>query len=81
MGCELDLKQEIQRMVKIMKIFYIAQENFYCVVYADSKQAAFEKVKETRKSVLEILGLPLDITQWRIEEFTPDLYDGVLCFY
>lgn len=75
------IKQEFQRMVIIMKIFYFEQENFHCVAYADNEQTAFEKMKEIHKSVLEILGLPLDITQWRIEEFTPDLYDGVLCFY
>ena len=46
-----------------MKIFYLAQENFHCVAYADNEQTAFEKMKETHKSVLEILGLPLDITQ------------------
>lgn len=28
-----------------------------------------------------ILRLPLDITRWGIAEFTPDLYDDVLCFY
>ena len=46
-----------------MKVFYLAQENFGCVVYADNENDAFEKMK------------------WEIEEFTPDLYDGVLCFY
>lgn len=64
-----------------MKIFYLAQENFWCVVYADNENDAFEKMKHERKKLLESLGLPVDITQWGIEEFTPDLYDGVLCFY
>ena len=71
-----------------MKVFYLAQENFGCVVYADNENDAFEKMKcqkinenSNRKELLEILGLPLDITRWGIEEFTPDLYDGVLCFY
>lgn len=64
-----------------MKIFYLAQENFGCVVYADSEKDAFEKMKEKRKDLLKMLGLPLDITRWGIEEFSPDLYDGVLCFY
>mgnify|MGYP007023348044 FL=1 len=38
-------------------------------------------MKSERKNLLESLGLPLDITQWGIEEFTPNLYDGILCFY
>ena len=61
-----------------MKVFYLAQENFGCVVYANNENDAFEKIKCQRKELLETLGLPLDITQWGIEEFTPDLYDGVL---
>ena len=64
-----------------MKVFYLAQVNFGCVVYADNKNDAFEKLKCQRKELLETLGLPLDITRWGIVEFTPDLYDGVLCFY
>ena len=64
-----------------LKVFYLAQENFGCVVYADNENDAFEKMKCQRKELLETLGLPLDITRWGIEEFTPDLYDGVLCFY
>ena len=55
--------------------------NFGCVVYADNKNDAFEKMKCKRKELLETLGLPLDITRWAIVEFTPDLYDGVLCLY
>ena len=64
-----------------MKVFYLAQVNFGCVVYADNKNDAFEKIKCQRKELLETLGLPLDITRWGIVEFTPDLYDGVLCLY
>lgn len=64
-----------------MKVFYLAQENFGCVVYADNENDAFEKIKCQRKELLETLGLPLDITRWGIVEFTPVLYDGVLCFY
>ena len=66
---------------KNMKVFYLVQENFGCVVYANNENDAFEKMKCQRKELLETLGLPLDITRWGIEEFTPDLYDGVLCFY
>ena len=65
----------------IMKIFYLAQENFGCVVYADNESDAFEKMNYERKELLESLGISLNITQWEIKEFTPDLYDGVLCFY
>ena len=64
-----------------MKVFYLAQENFGCVVYADNESDAFEKMKRERKALLDSLGLPLDIILWGIEEFTPDLYNGVLCFY
>jgi hypothetical protein len=62
-----------------LKIFYLAQENFGCVIYANSGNEAFEKMKSERKNLLESLGL--HITQWGIEEFTPNLYDGILCFY
>ena len=44
-----------------MKVFYLAQENFGCVVYADNKNDAFEKMKCQRRELLETLGLPLDI--------------------
>lgn len=64
-----------------MKVFYLAQENFGCVVYADNENDAFEKMKCQRKELLESLGVSLDIIQWKIKEFTLDLYDGVLCFY
>ena len=64
-----------------MKVFYLAQENFGCVVYANNERDAFEKMKRERKELLKSLGLPLAITRWGIEEFTPDLYSGVLCFY
>lgn len=64
-----------------MKVFYLAQENFGCIVYANNENDAFEKMKIQRRELLETLGLPLDITGYGIEEFTPDLYDGVLCFY
>lgn len=55
-----------------MKVFYLAQENFGCVVYADNKNDAFEKMKCQRRELLETLGLPLDITRWGIVEFKPD---------
>ena len=64
-----------------MKIFYLAQEKLRSVIYANSGNEAFQKMKSERKNLLESLGLPLDITQWGIEEFTPNLYDGILCFY
>ena len=40
-----------------MKVFYLAQVNFGCVVYADNKNDAFEKIKCQRKELLETLGL------------------------
>ena len=36
-----------------MKIYYLAQENFGCVVYADNEQAAFEIIKEITKESVE----------------------------
>lgn len=39
------------------------------------------KVFYLTHELLSDLGLPLNIEQWEIEEFTPDLYEGVLCFY
>lgn len=65
-----------------MKVFYLSSsELFYSVVYANSKEEAFEKMKYSRKELFRILGLPSDIERWDIEEFTLDSYDGVLCFY
>lgn len=64
-----------------MKVFYLTHELFYGVIYANDKEEAFEKMKCSRKELFRILGLPSDIEQWDIEEFTPDSYDGVLCFY
>ena len=57
-----------------MKVFYLAQENFGCVVYADNKDDAFEKMKCQRKELLETLGLPLDIKRWGIVEFTSMIF-------
>ena len=65
-----------------MKVFYLSSsELFYSVVYANSKEEAFEKMKYSRKELFRILGLSSDIERWDIEEFTLDSYDGVLCFY
>lgn len=64
-----------------MKIFYLSHELFYCILYSDSKENAFKKMKLERGKLLNTLGVSLDITEWVIEEFTPDLYDGILCFY
>ena len=62
----------------------VTDKGFYTNSYhvdVREKIDAFEKLKCQRKELLETLGLPLDITRWGIVEFTPDLYDGVLCFY
>ena len=64
-----------------MKIFYLARENFGCVIFADNKIDAFEKMQIKRKPLFDILDLTRDINLWVIEEFTPDLCDGCLCFY
>lgn len=64
-----------------MKIFYLSRENFGCVIYANNETEAFEKIQIKRKPLFDLLDLPRDIKMWTIEEFTPDLYDGCLCFY
>lgn len=64
-----------------MKIYYLVQENFGCVIYANNEEEAFKRMKCERKELLEKIGLPLDIDRWGIEEFSPDLYNGILCFY
>lgn len=64
-----------------MKIFYLARENFGCVIFADNEIDAFEKMQIKRKPLFDILDLSKDINLWCIEEFTPDLCDGCLCFY
>ena len=36
-----------------MKIFYLGRENFKCVVYADDKNEAFDKMKSECKIRIE----------------------------
>ena len=62
------------------KIFYLRQDLFYCVLYAENEQDALDKLKTHRTKLLESLRLSLNIKDWTIEEFTPNLYDGILCF-
>lgn len=64
-----------------MKIFYFVYDDFYGVAYGNNKTEAFEKMKRERKELFGKLYLPGNIDYWEVEEFTPDLYDGVLCFY
>lgn len=64
-----------------MKIFYLSFVFFNCVVYANDKAEAFEKMCKQCKGLLSELELALDINAWKIEEFTPDSCDGILCFY
>ena len=64
-----------------LKLFYIYDVNTYFVVFAENEQNAFEKMKRKRKKLLHTLGASLDINDWNIEEFTPDSYEGILCFY
>lgn len=35
-----------------MKVFYLAQVNFGCVVYADNKNDAFEKIKMSKERII-----------------------------
>ena len=60
-----------------MRIWYLMcgliQE--YAVVFATSKEEAFEKLKSQRK--IETT----DIDYWEIEELTEESYNGVLYFY
>lgn len=64
-----------------MKVFYLSWNNFGCVIYANNEVEAFEEMKIKRETLFNLLDLPRDIKMWCIEEFTPDLYDGCLCFY
>ena len=57
-----------------MKVFYLAQENFGCVVYADNENDAFEKMKCQRKELLESLQEIEDYKNGKIEL---DSYDDV----
>lgn len=58
------------------KIWYITHASAleYAVVFADSKEEAFEKLKDRRKESY------FDAQEWNVEEFTEDKYSGVLYF-
>ena len=58
------------------KIWYFthAPSLEYAVVFADSKEEAFEKLKDRRKESY------FDTQEWNVEEFTEDKYSGVLYF-
>ena len=58
------------------KIWYFTHNSSleYAVVFADSKEAAFEKLKSRRKDSY------FDTLEWNVEEFTEDKYSGVLYF-
>lgn len=62
-----------------MKVFYLVQENFGCVVYADNENDAFEKMKCQRKELLETLGLPLDITRFGLCIVDGNKHKDTLC--
>ncbi len=47
----------------------------YAVVFAGSKEAAFEKLKNKREIETK------NYEMWDIKELTSDSYDGVLYFY
>ncbi len=65
-----------------MKVYYLSYNSLvFCVVYAKSKKDALHRAQESRKELFRSLCLPTDIRSWNIEEFTPDMYNGVLCFY
>ena len=62
-----------------MKIWYLTCRNTYeyAVVYAETKEKAFEKLVSCRP-----IGVnESDINMWTIEEFKENSYDGVLYFY
>lgn len=58
------------------KIWYFTHNSSleYAVVFADSKEEAFEKLKSRRKDSY------FDTQEWNVEEFTEDKYSGVLYF-
>ena len=57
-----------------MKLWYLtcSYSLEYAVVFAEHEQAAFKKLKATRKLEVDDIGM------WNIEEFTEETYDGVL---
>lgn len=60
-----------------MKLWYLTNETSqeYAVVFAYNKMEAFKKLKSHRQIDEE------DYKFWRVEEFTEEIYDGVLYFY
>lgn len=64
---------------KRLKVWYFTHASVleYAVVLADSKEAAFEKLKSRRKEISES---HFDMQEWNVEEFTEDTYSDVLYF-
>lgn len=60
-----------------MRLWYLTcrKTQEYAVVFAKSKNAAFERLIAYRKVETD------DYDLWDIEEFTEESYDGVLYFY
>ena len=62
---------------KILNPYYLTcQYTHECaIVFARDENQAFEKLKSKRK--IETMNMSM----WKIEELTPNIYDGVLYFY
>ena len=52
-----------------MKIFYLVQENFGCIIYADNENGAFEKMKAQKKRIIRNFRITIryyTMGNWRI---------------
>lgn len=60
-----------------MSLWYMYTESMeYAFVYAANKIDAYNKLIQINKT--RCIGDTPDFDKWRIEEFTPDKYDGVI---
>lgn len=62
-----------------MKVYYLSSidEYFYVVCFAHNEK---EAIRKANKRYLEVEGTKFR-SEWLIEEFTRDTYDGALAFY
>lgn len=60
-----------------MGLWYMYTESMeYAFVYATNEIDAYNKLVQINKT--RSIGDTPDFDKWRIEEFTPDKYDGVI---
>ena len=66
-----------------MKIWYFINDNSfeYIVAFGNTPEEAFERFMKSRTELITTSGMDADINHWKVEEFTPERYDGVLVFF